>query len=336
MSTESSQAQPASPNSSKSWFDTVAFQVPRLAQGLGLFAVVLYVFGYIIVNMYFARYGIVSKGPLNQSYLSAGLTFVLILGLFFVTVGLKVHRMDEDGKALRGYKPQWLRSSFWWVIILTCLLARIALAITFITSVVMLTFLRGSAAWLLPALGAYVAIDYPLTLFKLYARFPISGTLFSSTLYIVLIWFAASRAHNRDFTFLFWVFTILAMMLLMELEFDKMFQSRSATRFLVAVSASILLAISYGEMVYEKIPQSAGGGKPLTVQLLISPQGASAIVQFMKVQSSLSEEVQLLSEDADEFVVLSNSSDGAVHPIRLSKRLVDGVLPKTAARPSEK
>jgi hypothetical protein len=55
-----------------------------------------------------------------------------------------------------------------------------------------------------------------------------------------------------------------------------------------------------------------------------------------KVQSSRTEDVQLLSEDADEFVVLTKSSGGAVRPVRLSKRLVDGILPKnlTASRKS--
>jgi hypothetical protein len=100
MSGDSTPANPGTPEGPKSWFDTVSSHVSRLAQALGLFAVVLYVLGYIIVNMYFARYGIVSKGPLNQSYLSAGLTFVLIFSLFLTTAGLRVYRMDEEGKSL--------------------------------------------------------------------------------------------------------------------------------------------------------------------------------------------------------------------------------------------
>jgi hypothetical protein len=70
----------------------------------------------------------------------------------------------------------------------------------------------------------------------------------------------------------------------------------------------------------------------MTIQLLVSPQGAGTLQQFMKVQSSLSEDVQLLSEDADEFVVLTISSDGTVRPVRLSKRLVDGILPKATQK----
>jgi len=264
---------------------------------------------------------------LSLSYLSAGLTFVLIFLLFLTTAGLRVYRMDQEGKALLTYKPQWFKPSIWWIVILICLLSRIAFAITFTTSVVMLTLLRESATWLGPALLAYVAIDYPFTFFKLYARFPIPGILFSTTLYIGLIWFAASRAHNKDFTFLLWLFTGLAVGLLMLFEFDRMFRSGFSARFLTAFSASILLAMSYGEKVYERIPQAVGGGKPMTIQLLVSPQGAGTLPQFMKVQSSLSEEVQLLSEDADEFVVLTKSSDGVVHPVRLSRRLVDGIIP---------
>jgi hypothetical protein len=253
MSGDSTPAKPATPGEPKSWFDTLGSHISRLAQGLGLFAVVLYVFGYIIVNMYFARFGIVSKGPLNLSYLSAGLTFVLIFSLFLVTVGRKVYWMDEEGKALRSFKPKWANAFAWWSVILICLLARIVFAITFTTSVVMMTFLRESATWLLPALVAYVAIDYQLSFFKLYARFPISGILFSTTLYIALIWFAATRAHSRDFAFLFWYFAGLAVVLVMLFEFDRMFRSGFLPRFITAFAGSILLAMSYGEKLYERI-----------------------------------------------------------------------------------
>ena len=119
------------------------------------------------------------------------------------------------------------------------------------------------------------------------------------------------------------------MTLLLLIEADRMYGPNKISRAIAGLGMLVGIAVFFGEKVYGKIPQSLGGGRPTTVQLLISTQNLSAVHSILKVDASLTEPVQLLGENSDEIVLLITALDGSEHPIRLSKRLIDGILPKS-------
>jgi len=290
--------------------------------------VVVYVLGYIAVNTYFSQYGVANKGLLNANYLPAGVILILILALFVLLVATRIYRLDEMGRAIAGAKPSWASEFVWWIIILIWLFSSIVFSIAATTVLVMITFLRESTSWLLTPLVIYLFIDFQLQFFRVYRRFPTSGLLVSMVAYVATVWLAASHAHDTTFPFLFWSLCGLTMSTVVLMEADKMSKGSKISRVIAGFSALFAIAIFFGEKVYVKIPQTLGGGKPTIVQLLISPQNASTARGLLNLQSLLSEDVELLGEDADELILLTKSSDGTEHPFRLSKKLVDGIAPK--------
>jgi hypothetical protein len=293
---------PAPAQGSASWFSSVTPHISIIAQSLGVLGVIVYVLGYIAVNTYFSQYGVANKGLLNASYLPAGVILILILGLFAVLVGTRIHGMDETGRAIAGAKPSWGPVIVWWVIILIWLFSSIIFSIAAATVLVMITFLHESASWLSAPLVIYFLIDFQLQFFRVYRRFPTSGLFVSMVAYVATVSLAASHAHDTTFPFFFWSLCGLAMATLFLMEADKMSKGNKVSRVIAGCSALAGIAIFFGEKVYVKIPQTLGGGKPTTVQLLISPQNAGTVRGLLNLQSTVSEDVELLGEDADELI----------------------------------
>lgn len=100
------------------------------------------------------------------------------------------------------------------------------------------------------------------------------------------------------------------------------------TKLVTASVMLFLIAIGYARGMYERIPQGLGGGKPLIVQLLIDPQNASTVREVINLKSSLSDQVMLVADEGDELVLLAPLQDGTKGPVRLSKRLIDGIIPR--------
>ncbi len=320
---------PAPKQGSTPWFTSVTPHISVIAQSLGVLGVIVYVLGYIAVNTFFSQYGVTNKGLLNVSYLPAGVILILILALFVVFVGTRIYRMDETGRAIARVKPSWASGVVWWIIILIWLVSSIIFGIASTAVLVMILLLHESTSWLSAPLVIYSLIDFQLQSFRVYQRFPTSGLLVSMVAYVATIWLAVSHAHDTTFPFLFWSLCGLAMATLVLMEVDRMSKGNTVSRVIAGCSLLAGIAIFFGEKVYVKIPQTLGGGKPTIVQLLISPQNASTVRGLLNLQSLLSEDVELLGEDADELILLTKSSDGIEHPIRLSKKLVDGIAPKT-------
>src|SRR6266404_8198997 len=179
---------PAPAQGSASWFSSVTPHISIIAQSLGVLGVIVYVLGYIAVNTYFSQYGVANKGLLNANYLPAGVILSLILGLFVVLVAIRIHKMDETGRAIAAARPSWAPHILWWVIILICLLSSIIFSIAATTVLIMMTLLHEYVSWLSAPLIAYVLIDYQLMFFRVYRRFPISGLLVSMIAYVATVW----------------------------------------------------------------------------------------------------------------------------------------------------
>jgi hypothetical protein len=320
---------PAPKQGSAPWFSSVIPHISVVAQGLGVLGVIVYVLGYIAVNTYFSQYGVANKGLLNASYLPAGVIIILILGLFAVLVATRIYGMDETGRAIARVRPSWAPVIVWWAIILIWLFSSIIFSIAAATSLVMITFLHESASWLSAPLVIYFFVDFQLQFFRVYHRFPTSGLFVSMVAYVATVWLAASHAHDTIFPFFFWSLCGLAMGTLVLMEADKMSKGSKVSRVIAGCSALAGIAIFFGEKVYVKIPQTLGGGRPTTVQLLISSQNAGTVRGLLNLQSTISEDLELLGEDSDELILLTKSSDGTERPFRLSKKLVDGIVPKT-------
>lgn len=313
----------------------VTTHLPAFGQAIAFFSVLAYVLGYVIVNTYLGQFGVSSKSPFSLQYVSSGLTLLLLLVFFVVTTGIKVFRMDGDGRIIFQRRPQWIGTAIWWIVTLACLLASIGSSILFSAAATTMVLLSQSSKTVVAALGAFVAIDFQLVFWGVYRRFPIFGILFSGALLAAIFWFASRHGDMKDFISIAGYFLALAIGCLMALEFDRMFHSTSTTRIVVGLLMLFLIAVGYANGIYQRIPQGMGGGKPVRVQLLIAGQSLATIQQVIPIRSQLSDGMQLLAEDSEELVLLVPSSNGTGHPVRLSKRLIDGIVPTAEPTPSK-
>jgi hypothetical protein len=89
----------------------------------------------------------------------------------------------------------------------------------------------------------------------------------------------------------------------------------------------LVFTIYFGSSLYGSTRTGLGGGKPPIVQLLLTDEASIKLKGVLTTQDDLSEKVRLLSDTAEDIVVMSASEGSQNSPIlQISKKLVLGVV----------
>lgn len=91
----------------------------------------------------------------------------------------------------------------------------------------------------------------------------------------------------------------------------------------------IVLSITFGKTLYGKITPGLGGGKPISVNLVIDQKDTSFFQDIsIKVNNNVSEEVSLLLETNNEIYFKKKNlvNDNNERVIQINKHLIKGVI----------
>ncbi len=320
----------ATPFPRKPLHETIGPRLSVIAQGLGALGASLYVIGYVAVNAYLSKFGVAPRGPISFQYVPAGLALGILLAEFAALVGVRVWRLEDDVRSFIAWKPTRFNELAWGTLSYVSCLSGIAFSAVMVALWFTALFVGGAdnRVWLPPTV--FFLVDYPLEIHGVYRRIPLLKLTVTMALNLIGLWYVPTHAPSQPFLILMAMILAMAFFLNLLIDIRRRFRPPFLLDFVEGISMVLVFAVTYGALVYGNVPQGLGGGRPTRVRLLVSTQGTTALQRIVKVDSSLSEEVGLLADDGDELLFLlpePTGGKGGRRVARLSKRLVDGVLP---------
>jgi len=279
-----------------------------------------YVFGFLIVNSHLGSLGIVSIGILKAKYIAAGavfLLFVFLSGIILYPItlffslrqpSLKIGNVLVAAGSLifmqyllqhiapgTVYMNKFNESPFDMVL---AIIGAIGFVLSIIVSVV-------------GKLSKMKAPSYSVTMGVLaYLTFE-KGVLLVFLGLLILAFFAGPFISD-----------------LIKVKSKSMSISNMAFSIILVISCSLSVCEAYAINLYPKIKNEYGGGKPLSVTLLLSENDEQWLkLLFKDEQKSVKiiQDVTLIDEDGEYFFV-QKQADKETKTIRIKKSLVNAVI----------
>lgn len=182
----------------------------------------------------------------------------------------------------------------------------------------------------------FLIIDYPLVKLKKYQKSPKFSFSLSCVFHILSVFFFLYFVEAKEPKTLFWTFLGITIAINFILDQKKKMQSGGTyiTRLegfnLIWISLLVIvLSITFGKTLYGKITPGFGGGKPISVNLVIDQKDTSFFQEIsIKVNNNVSEEVSLLLETNNEIYFKKNNlvKDNNERVIQMNKHLIKGVI----------
>lgn len=300
----------------------------------GLFVIIP---GFIIVNIYLANFGIQDISLFKLKYLSAGFLFVGILSTYMFFVWKRIYYAEEDvGNIYLTISPN-KKSVFVGLFSMVIVYADNAFGIVFATAFIsLILFPSNEINTLFGFFVIFFIIDYPLVKLKRYQKSPKFSLSISCIFHILSVLLFFYFVEAKEPKTLFWTFLGITIAINFILDQRKKMQSGGAyiTRLegfdLIWISLLIIvLSINFGKTLYGKITSGFGGGKPISVNLLIDQKDISFFREIsINVNNNASEEVSLLLETNSEiyFKKKNFAKDNNDRVIQMNKHIIKGVI----------
>lgn len=329
----------SSPTPSSQTNPIAHLNLATVAQYLGLAAAIFYLLGFIIVSTNLGRFAAMNRRLFDVQYVPAGILFAVLVGLYLSF--MKLYLFEAESVIWNVQKVGGPTGSplFWGITAFLFQLLGMVFWLIFVTLLISSVFMDEPLMQLFAPVS--VAMIASLTLFlqgtfDRYPRFRVFAFLAVDVIGITV--FVLQRKHVPELTMsLFWVLVAITFTLTLIIGVEKKIEGKFGILQLAMPAVMLAgLAMYFGAHMYDKVPQALGGGKPVPVRLLVSPDSVPAIQQVLKLNSQLSDEVLLVMENQDEILVLTKRPDGSQQPLRLSRRLFNGVIPLKLESPIPK
>lgn len=312
-----------------------------IAQTVAISTVVLYVFGFIVVNTYLAKFGIVSLGLFEARYVPAGAFVGALLFIYIVTAGLHVYYGPEKvGELVSAGKKDGKVSTLWGIFSMIHTYAGLGYGLALATTLVGWYFLDDGGAELLiiPMLLFYM-IDFPLREKGTLDRLPRFSAILLFGFYCLFIATYVYVIDNNSLHALFAVlFAIAFVQNQVQHEQDRTGHQSFSSRLMLIVAVPtvlLVLCLFVGRTLYGEVPRGVGGGKPPVVRLLFSDEAISKVEGFLPIKGDQSQLFLLIDETCEELIVVPVDADeSSENAIRLRKDLVLATV--SVPQPSEK
>ena len=310
----------------------------KLSELITILSIFILIPGFIIVNIYLGDFGIHDFSLFKMKYLSAGLLFIAILTIYIFFVWRKIYYAEEDvgniATTLIAGTTSKLGNIFWGILSMMIVMADNAFGIILASSLVSSIFFASKAVRIIfVILMFYFLIDYSLVKLKIPAKsprvfFPLNG--FIHSFFVFLFFYTVDEKEPIK---LFWTFLLVTFFVNLILDMRKKLTQNGSyiTKLsffdLVWILIFVIsLAISFGKFFYEKIDPALGGGRPISVSLIVDQKDIPIFQRLqIKVDQNLSEKVSLISQSENElYVVKSEEIEGKA--IQLSKKLIQGII----------
>lgn len=276
-------------------------------------------FGFLIVNSYLASFGIISIGILKARYIGAGavfLMFVLIAGVVLYPIALFFSRRQSN------LKVENIFSSAGSLIFMQYLLFHIAPETAFMNS-------PGK-----PSIYVWATLVGIAILILALSRFVVKLSRIRLPSYCIGMGLIIYTTFDKR---VLWIFLWLLIMAFIAgyfiSELDKV-RSKSMPISdmvfvtMIAVSFSLTLCESYAAQLYPKIKNEYGGGKPVSVTLVLSGIEDQELKGLFGDENKTTENLQdvtLIDEDAEYFFILKQTGK-ETKAMRIKKSLVNAVI----------
>jgi hypothetical protein len=308
-------------NFSGSWFRLLFLEiVPKISLS---FVALSYIFGFIIVNTHLGNFGIFSTTVLKAKYIASGAVFLVFALLAGMTIYPFLLFVSGRQPSLKWEGLYSLGSLFF----MAFLLQHIA------PEAVSPRSLNLSSIYFKIALGLWIICGILMVMSTSLLSNKISKL--KAPLYFVFMGAAAYQTIKPDIFWIFfwisvlgvWAFAFIARILKVATKQMKV-SADMAIAAIWLLSALLALCKSYSDYLYPKITSQYGGGKPVSVTLLLTrgdDSGLGSLFHDNQTSSERMQDVTLLDEDADYFFIQRQTGQ-EIETIRIRKPLVNAVI----------
>lgn len=303
------------------------------AQYLGVSAAALYGLGFIVVNAYLSQFAATNRKLFDVEYIPAGILFVVLVGLYFAFMKLFLF----EGEAIvtnvlkSGGATQLDR--FWNIASGLFYFSGALFWLIFLALFISVSFFDEHVTAVFGQIATLMALSNAMFLqglFDKHPRFRLWWFFAMQTGGIAI--FSLERKNVPASTMsLFWALLVITWASLFFIGIEQKVNRKIGPHIITLLVILAGLAMAFGRHMYEKVPMALGGGKPVAVRLLVAPEAVPTVQQVLKLNVQLSDEVLLVTENQDEILVLAKREDGSQQPLRLSRRLFNGVIPVSSA-----
>lgn len=242
-----------------------------------------YIFGFIIVNSYLESIGLTDPEFFNVAYLTSGVLFSALYGSVILLLILTVKHPTDN------LKIAW-RELFDFFVYLSLYLALLLEAL-FQAHIVNIWYFAGYFVFLFISSSQLGNRIFPRWLIGLFVILPV----FAYQFYV----YNTIDAPYHNFVVSAWLVAIIANMTYGEYG-DHKFNFPYA---LILMLGSLGLAVAFGQIIYDKIPNRFGGAKKDKVILIISADKTDEFksIGFRMKRNNLTEPYMLLHSSADHY-----------------------------------
>jgi len=319
---------------------TQSLRIPELIAFLGI---LIFIPGFIIVNVYLTSFGIHDFSVFRMKYLSAGFLFFGILAVYSIFVWNRIYFVEEDLPKIINTLAKNMTSKFWALILglfsTFLLYADNAFGIVFASSLAGVVLFQSREIGIF--FGVYLIfflIDYPLIKLGKYAKYPKVTYIFSFFFYIisVIIFLVFVKDYGPRMIFWGFVFVTIAINFLLDLRKKKQLNGSYMTKLSVfdwiwVIILAIVFSASFGRILYGKISPAFGGGEPTVIALIIDSKSIPLFRQTqIKIDNNSSEDVLLLMETDKEIYITKRvpNEDKTQKALRINKNIIQAIVYK--------
>ena len=245
------------------------------AKVFALFLGLTYVCGFLTLNSYFYKYGIVDLGIASSDYLVAGSLFILYLVtyalfggraivLIKVWMGRTMDQLIEKGGGKKELKVA-AAHSYIELIFLHCLSA---------SCFASYAFGQFESFWFYAVLGIAFLITYRLDVSNKDIEKPFASLIIDITLKIIaiVVFFAFSSTYKPILVFfIFFGFSMYINLVLDSFERYTISNDRIVFTLVLSVVFFLGSAVSFGAVIYGDITKKIGGGKNIPMEMGVAP-----------------------------------------------------------------
>lgn len=302
-----------------------------VAQAVAILALILYVFGFIVVNTYLAGFGIVNLGFFEARYVPAGGLVLALLFIYAVTAGIHVYYGPQKvGELVSVGKKDGKTGLAWGIYSMIHVYAGAGYGLAFATTLVGWYFLDdGGAKLLFIPMLLFFAIDFPLREKGTLDRFPRLSAILLFTFYCLFMAAFFYAIDKNALRFVFGAFLGISLVQnLIQHEHERAGYLTFFTKhMLVIVIPTVLLAfcLFVGKFLYGEVSRGVGGGKPAVVRLLFADETLSKVGDLVPSEGNQSDLLLLIDETSDELILIPADGESGKKTLRLRKNLVVGI-----------
>ena len=261
----------ALPTDTESTKPSVTSILDAAAKGVGLLVGLIYLCGFLTMNSYLYKYGVVGLGIGNSDYLVAGSIFALYMTIYALFGGRAIvlgkNWMADQAKLLsKVWNPTaGPRVAFAYSLIQFAFFH--CLSAAFFTSIAIDGF---ESYWFYAVVGLAFLIIYPLDVSNFDIRHPYAFTNIDAALKLaaIAVFFILPPAEHRRYAF--FVFVAFSTYIDIVLDyFERHRVDKDQIIFTIVNSTIFFLtaAVSFGALFYGDISRKIGGGRPIEMEI---------------------------------------------------------------------